>query len=288
LIAQGRYPVGRVLPSTRLLARQLDVSFHTVRRAYGELVERGLVNSIPGRGFEVAPPLREGKSARMEEGATIIGDAIKKLVGLGLDDSDMEYLFEEQLSSLTAVEATPKIVFAAAYAEQGAECARQLRELRVRHVEPTIIANLNRYEDAEYAIAPFAVLRTVMSALPRTDCIGVTTILNEEALDRIARMMSHETITLIAFHPETIRYISADVRQQTGFPGQIMAASVSEGTSHAVQLIRQADLVAYTPAARRRISEQLRKVSALEVSSRLTDDSLDAVLRGLPDVAKGS
>ena len=42
-IATGRIPPGQRLPSVREAATAWDVNMHTVRRAYGELSERGLV-----------------------------------------------------------------------------------------------------------------------------------------------------------------------------------------------------------------------------------------------------
>lgn len=41
-IATGRIPAGQRLPSVREAAKAWDVNMHTVRRAYGELSQRGL------------------------------------------------------------------------------------------------------------------------------------------------------------------------------------------------------------------------------------------------------
>ena len=42
MIATKQFQVGELLPSTRELGRQLEVSFHTVRKAYGHLEDEGL------------------------------------------------------------------------------------------------------------------------------------------------------------------------------------------------------------------------------------------------------
>lgn len=52
-IATGRIPAGHRLPSIREAAEAWDVNLHTVRRAYGELAERGLVDIRGPRGTRV-------------------------------------------------------------------------------------------------------------------------------------------------------------------------------------------------------------------------------------------
>ena len=52
-IADGQYRTGDLLPATRKLADQLDISFHTVRKAYAALQEDGLLEVRTGRGYEV-------------------------------------------------------------------------------------------------------------------------------------------------------------------------------------------------------------------------------------------
>lgn len=49
-IGRGDYPVGRQLPTESTLASELDLSRQTVRRAFLDLVNDGLVERIPGRG----------------------------------------------------------------------------------------------------------------------------------------------------------------------------------------------------------------------------------------------
>jgi GntR family transcriptional regulator/MocR family aminotransferase len=53
-IANGRLGAGVRLPSTRELARQLDVSRNTVMAAYDDLAARGLLRGCTGAGSFVA------------------------------------------------------------------------------------------------------------------------------------------------------------------------------------------------------------------------------------------
>jgi len=71
LILQGAFPEGELLPSMRLLARELRVSVITTKRAYEELEREGFLTSVPGRGCFVAPQnpqlIREDTLRRAEE-----------------------------------------------------------------------------------------------------------------------------------------------------------------------------------------------------------------------------
>jgi GntR family transcriptional regulator len=53
-VAHGEVEVGHPLPSVRQLARELVINPNTVAKAYGELVDMGLVETQPGRGFFIA------------------------------------------------------------------------------------------------------------------------------------------------------------------------------------------------------------------------------------------
>ena len=92
-LAAGRYRTGERLTSTRKLADQLGVSFHTVRKAYQRLEEEGLLSSKRGGGFYAAEPPALSSSERRERGASIVQDALQRLVALGLSNEETEYLF---------------------------------------------------------------------------------------------------------------------------------------------------------------------------------------------------
>ena len=70
-IATGRIPPGQRLPSVREAATAWDVNMHTVRRAYGELSERGLVEIRGPRGTRVmdapAGPPRTGREHDLDD-----------------------------------------------------------------------------------------------------------------------------------------------------------------------------------------------------------------------------
>ena len=54
LIMSGQLSEGDVLPSIRLLAKELRISVITTKRAYEELEREGFIETVPGKGSFVA------------------------------------------------------------------------------------------------------------------------------------------------------------------------------------------------------------------------------------------
>lgn len=61
---------GEMLPSVRVLAADLKISFLTVKRAYDELEKEGFIKTIPGKGSFISPKnmelIREEKLKQIE------------------------------------------------------------------------------------------------------------------------------------------------------------------------------------------------------------------------------
>lgn len=283
LIASGHYTVDETLPSTRKLGKQVEVSFHTVRKAYQQLEQEGLLEARAGSGYLVKERAPLSKGERIERGASVVQEALQKLIGLGLVESEVEYLFQEQFALLSDAREQHKVVFAAPYREMAELCSEQLTMALQQSIEATTLDRLHRHRDADIVLARFADLHAVMDQLPRADALGVITYLDPEVLERVARLLDHETLGLVTLHAETIQPLMRELRDATGFSGQIIAASINESAKHLDQFIDQTDLIVYTSPCRRRLlplldSEQRRHDLRLVVSS----DSLDRIRQAIP------
>jgi GntR family transcriptional regulator len=97
-IASGRVAAGERLPSARDLADELKVNFHTVRKAYGDLEQAGLVRQERGLGTFVAdhPPRLDAEEVR-ELVRRHVERLVADLAGLGLRARAVEDLVEEEL-----------------------------------------------------------------------------------------------------------------------------------------------------------------------------------------------
>lgn len=89
LVIKGDLNEGDELPSIRNLARELQISVITTKRAYDELENEGFIESVPGKGTFIAGQnkelLREKRLKVIEEK---LFEVIKesRLLGLSTDD----------------------------------------------------------------------------------------------------------------------------------------------------------------------------------------------------------
>lgn len=100
-IVSGDLQEGALLPSIRALARDLQISVITTKRAYEELEKEGLIDTVGGKGTFVAAQnpefLREKRMKLVEEklGAAV---AEARLVGIGPAElaNMLQLLYEEE------------------------------------------------------------------------------------------------------------------------------------------------------------------------------------------------
>lgn len=284
LIASGHYAVNDTLPSTRKMGDRIGVSFHTVRKAYKALEEEGLLESQVGSGYTVRKRAPLEKSERMERGAEVVNEALQRLIGLGLSDAEVEYLFQEQANLLDHASIERKLVLVGAHPEVNDLCAEQLSGALQQTVRPVPFSQLSRHEDADFVFAPYSHLSRVMNALPRADVMGYATHLPARILERVARLMDRETLGLITRYRDTIPPLSSQLREHTAYSGQVIAASIEEGTEHLDGFVDQTDLLLYTSDSRRRLLPVLTDEGPPheELTVRVTQDAIDAIVEAVP------
>lgn len=283
LIASGHYQVSDTLPSTRKLGEQLDVSFHTVRKAYQALQDEGLLESKAGTGYLVKERTPFNKSERMERGAAVVHDALQCLIGFGLDDDEIAYLFDEQAALLDHADTLRKLVVTGPYPELNALYASQITTALQRSVTPVSLEALARHQDADYVFTPYPHLQQAMNTVPRADTIGFGTHLGAEVLERVARLLEHETLGLITKRADTIPPLMQQLRTAAGFTGQGMAAAAEEGTEHLKPVVEETDWVAYTPESRRQLLPLLGdRANHVRLAPVISPDALEAMRQAVP------
>jgi GntR family transcriptional regulator len=100
MIMRGDLAGGEALPSIRSLARELQISVITTKRAYGELERDGYITTVPGKGSFVAGQnrelLREMRLKIVEEKLAEAVDAGKTIeLNLGQMQEMLKILYEE-------------------------------------------------------------------------------------------------------------------------------------------------------------------------------------------------
>lgn len=283
LIASGHFQINETLPSTRKLGEQIGASFHTVRKAYQALQEEGLVNSKVGHGYVVLDRAPLDKSERMERGAKAVHDTLQMLIGLGLDDAEIEYLFHEQSNLLEHAQLDRKLLVAHPVPELGGLFAEDIGRALQRSVSAVPLERIRNHQDADFIFTPFEHLHDMVEAVPRADVVGFVAHFAAELLERVARLRTGETISLITRVPATIQPLTALIRAQSGFSGQILAAAVEGGTEHLASFLDESDFVLYTPASQRRVKPHLdEKPAHALVQMLVSTDSLEAIRNAVP------
>ena len=283
MIASGERRPGEFLPPTRRLAEQLEISFHTVRKAYATLADEGLVESIPGRGYRVLDAEPPSKTERMERGAELMSDLLRDLVALGLDDDEVAYLFDEQRSLLETDADEYKIVVTGPFREWCAAVAEQVSVAVQRECIPVPDPEIDQHADADYVLAPYAMTGRIMPVVQHADVVGIQYEIDDRSLSAVSRMLDHETLGVVCRYADAVGPLSAELRSRTRFSGQIMAVSVQEGVSHIPPLIRQSDILLYTPGASRRIRPFLERIKRhAEVQVRVSPSSLERIRSLIP------
>lgn len=99
-IMKGELSEGELLPSIRLLAKELQISVITTKRAYEELEREGFIETVPGKGSYVSSQNKELlKEKRLKELESKLTEVIteSKLIGLTLLELEemLRLLFNE-------------------------------------------------------------------------------------------------------------------------------------------------------------------------------------------------
>ena len=275
-IGAGRYRPGVRLPSTRVLAEQVGISFHTVRKAYQRLAEEGLVEVRRGGGYVVVERQALSRSERLERGAGVVGDALRALVGLGLSDDEVGYVVEEGLQFFERPGAGRTVVFAAAYRELAESGAEQAGAALQERVGASLLADLGGAGALDGVVVPLPDLRAARRARPEAETVGAVVTYPLDVLERVARLMAPESLGLVTRGADAVAPLSDDLRARTGFAGDVLGLPVDADRRQLETVVRSASLVLYTPQARRRVRPVLQhhETPSAEVAPRLAPESL--------------
>lgn len=100
LILDGKLLQGEILPSIRMMAKELKVSIITVKRAYEDLEKEGFVETTPGKGTYVSlNNLERLKEIQMSQIESRLEEVIIAAKGIGMSLEEikerLEMIYEE-------------------------------------------------------------------------------------------------------------------------------------------------------------------------------------------------
>jgi GntR family transcriptional regulator len=98
----GDWPADMALPSIRELAAATQVSVITVKRAYAELEQAGVIVTQAGRGSFVSPHPDLQQQLKQQELAQLLQAAVALARQLQLTDAELAAQLEQQLQQSSA------------------------------------------------------------------------------------------------------------------------------------------------------------------------------------------
>jgi GntR family transcriptional regulator len=104
----GDWPAQMALPSIRELAADTQVSVITVKRAYAELEQAGVIVTHAGRGSFVSAQPDLQQQLQQQELAQLLSAAVAVARQLQLSDAELFARLQQQLTQPTACETEPK------------------------------------------------------------------------------------------------------------------------------------------------------------------------------------
>ncbi len=282
MIATKQFQVGELLPSTRELGQQLEVSFHTVRKAYHVLADEGLINGEQGRGFVVnkQTPMLD-KAQRLEIGGEKIQALVEELVGYGLDDSEIEILFQEQLDFMEWPERIQTCATVGENIEMGSMLANAIKkQVGVK----SQVMHINQYEKAasyDALFVPIKFMDKFRSLSESLLIIPIVHMFDPDTLYRITELAAIQTIGLVTAQDETISKIINELKLMIPFEGSIVAGSIY-GRSLPL-FVRETDLILYTQESAKLVEQKVPEKSRIQLNYKLSDRSAEMIRSELWD-----
>jgi len=282
MIATKQFQVGELLPSTRELGRQLDASFHTVRKAYHSLEEEGLIRGEQGRGFVINRQNTSlDKSERLEIGAEKMQVLLEELIGYGLDEAEIETLFVEQTGFLE----WPDRIQSCATIGETLELAKVLSDSIKKQVGvKSDILRATQYEKALTYDALFIPIQLVNQFRDMSESIRIMPVVyhyDTDVLLSIVDRAAIDTIGLVTAEEESIPKIINHLKMLIKFEGSFVAGA-TYGKS-LPQFVRNADLIVYTPASAKLVEQKIPEKSRIRLEYLISERSAETIRAELWD-----
>ncbi|MFH5831314.1 GntR family transcriptional regulator [Halalkalibaculum sp. DA3122] len=282
MIATKQFQVGEVLPSTRKLGQQLETSFHTVRKAYHILADEGLVASEQGRGFIVERQTSTlDKSDRLEVGAEKMRKLLEELIGYGLDETEIDELFQEQLSFMD----WPDRIETCATVGETKELGRMLSESINKRVgvKSTILTSDQYNETVKYdaLFVPVHLLNSFRDFAETGRLLPIVYGFDPDVILSIVDRAAIETIGLVAAEDKTIPNVINQLKLNMKFEGSFVAGA-TYGKSLPL-FVRETDLILYTPDSASLVEQKIPEKRRIKLEYQISEQSAQTIRAELWD-----
>lgn len=282
MIATKQFQVGELLPSTRELGRQLDASFHTVRKAYNQLADEGLIRSEQGRGFLVNRQNTSlDKSERIELGTGKMQTLLEELIGYGLDEAEIEAIFEEQINFIE----WPDRIQSCATVGETLELAKILSgSIRNQIGVKSDVLLSTDYDELVNYDALFVPIQLIGEFHNMGETIRILPVVSHYDTDVLLSIVDRagiEAIGLVTAEEDSIPKIINELKSIIKFEGAFVAGA-TYGKSLPL-FVRNTDLIIYTPACAKLVEKQVPEKKRIKLEYIISEKSAQTIRAELWD-----
>ncbi len=276
MIATKQFQVGELLPSTRELGRQLDASFHTVRKAYNQLADEGLIRSEQGRGFLVNRQNTSlDKSERIELGTGKMQTLLEELIGYGLDEAEIEAIFEEQINFME----WPDRIQSCATVGETLELAKILSgSIRNQIGVKSDVLLSDDYDELVNYDALFVPIQLIGEFHNMGETIRILPVVSHYDTDVLLSIVDRagiEAIGLVTAEEDSIPKIINELKSIIKFEGAFVAGA-TYGKSLPL-FVRNTDLIIYTPACAKLVEKQVPEKKRIKLEYIISEKSAETI-----------
>ncbi|WP_138431809.1 GntR family transcriptional regulator [Fodinibius saliphilus] len=282
MIATKQFRVGEMLPSTRQLGQQLESSFHTVRKAYHILADEGLIRGERGKGFIVERQNTNlDKADRLEVGAEKMRKLLEELIGYGLDETEIDELFQEQLSFMDWPDRIESCASIGVTEELGRMVADAIKdEVGVR----SRILKSNQYNETvkyDALFVPIQLLNKFRDFSEKGRLLPIVYSIDPDTLLSLVDRAAIDTIGLVTAEDQTIPQIIDELKVSINFSGSFVAGA-TYGESLPL-FVRETDLILYTSQSAKLVEKKIPERRRIQLEYRISEQSAKTIRSELWD-----
>lgn len=262
-ISTGEIHENQQLPTVNGLAKELQVNFETVRKAYKELEREGLLSTKRGLGTyvsgrAVSPELRSNRPPSKSDVVNSAKLAIKQLLENGTSADEIKRWVDSLCGQAALENQRRYAIFAECNTLQAQEISRELRRYLQIIVRPILIKNLKEYFRKPASKDPrlLAVIttgfhlnevRTILADHP-VPTEFVITNMSPETRRKIEAFPKTSRFAFICRDPESIGLYKDTLRAELQLGSNLPCCTIGQRDKVAAAL-KSCDVLLVTPGA---------------------------------------
>jgi DNA-binding transcriptional regulator YhcF (GntR family) len=289
-ISTGALQQSQQLPTVHALARHLAVNFETVRKAYKDLQQEGLVSTDRGRGTFVTSPAVSvlGQQPELHPGvspANTLKQSVHQLLRAGRTKAEIDRMVAGFAKDYNSADATGVVLFTECNTRQTNDMSSTLRDYLSLDVRPVLLTELRMA--LERAGDGVSIITTGFHMNEVRQIVGSRRI----PIYFVASSMSPQTRRQIEAFPKTARFgfVCRDaesrnffrevLRAEFAIESPIKACLLSEKTKF-TSLLKSVDVLLVPPS----VWDEVEKVAPPKLPRFNINDRVDPMsLKGLRD-----